>query len=190
MRYLLVVLLTLFFLPINAQRQHLVFESSFENPNFTDWDEIQRCFIDRVSASQSIRKIGVYSARFYSKFADTLGCTQVRSQLIINDTNAINYERWYGFSLYLGASYPLNYDGVENFIEFLRTDTAESYYPLALAYQGYQNGIPPNWASGKYLTSVRTLRTPPPASPYTIFIDPLKTINNQQWVDIVMRIKW
>jgi hypothetical protein len=190
MRYLLAILLTFFFLSTNAQRQHLVFESSFENPTLSDWDGVQRCFVDRVTASQTVKKIGSYSARFYSKFADTLGCTQVRSQLILNDTNATNYERWYGFSVYFGPSYPLNYDGIENFIEFLRTDTTESYYPLALAYHGYADGIPPNWSSGKYLTTTRVLRTPPPASPYTIFINPLKTVNNQQWVDIVMRVKW
>lgn len=187
-----ITLLLSFLIYISAigQRQNLIFESSFEDSTLSDWTSIQRCTVDRVKTSTAIKKIGIRSARFYSTLQDTLGCTQVRSQLIYQDVNLTNYERWYGFSIYLGASYPQNYDGVENILEFLRTDTLEEYYPLSLGYHGFANGVSTNWPSGKYITTTRVLRTQPPASPYTIFIDPIQTVNNQQWVDVVMRVKW
>lgn len=187
---LLVTILLFLSIKSFGQRQHLIFESSFEDTTLSDWSSIEECSIDRVSTSSYIKKVGNRSARFYSTVQDTLGCSLVRSQLLFNDINQINYERWYGFSIYLGPSYPINYDGVENILQFLRTDTLEEYHPLSIGYHGYAQGISELWPSGKYLTITRVLRTNPPASPYTIFINPIQTVNNQNWVDIVMRVKW
>jgi len=190
MRQIFLFLLLTIALTANAQRHHLVFESSFEDPTLSEWSGIVRCLPDRVSTSTTIKKTGQRSARFYSLLSDTSACNELRSQLILNDTNAINYERWYGFSFYLGSDYPTNYDGVENFLEFFRTDTVEAYYPLGLSYYGYADGVSVLWPSGNYISATRILQTQPPASNYTIFIDPLKTVASQQWVDIVMKIKW
>ncbi len=190
MRNFLFVLFLFFSNLSFSQRQNLIFESSFEDPNLTEWDGTVECYVDRVTTSTNIKRFGQRSARFTSYLSDTLGCIEVRSQLILNDTNAINYERWYGFSFYLSGNFPTNYDGVENFLEFFRTDTNEFYHPLVLAYHGFAEGVSEAWPSGKYITSVRVLRTEHPASPYTIFINPLAKINNQEWVDVVMRIKW
>ncbi len=193
MRILYLSLFLIISFSTKAQRQNLVFESTFENPGFVSpWDSIERCYTSYISPNNSFVKQGGQSVRFYSSVVDTLNCNLVRSQLVFFDTTATNYERWYGMSIFLGAGYPLQYDGVENFFQIFRIGT-ESNPPLSLAYYGYAQGVNSLWPSGEYIALVKHLNSPDsvvPQSPMTIYINPLKNIQRNKWIDIVMRVKW
>jgi Polysaccharide lyase len=173
-----------------GQRKNLIFYSGFEDSTLSDWTSVEKCYVDRVSTNTSIKLVGNRSGRFYSKAVDSLGCTNLRSQVLYQDVNSINYERWYGFSAYLGKSYPSFYDGVEFFMEFVRPDTVD-YIPLGLTYEGYFVGTDAFLNTGNYLGAYAVRRTPYDShSPYTIFINPLRTVSNNQWINVVIHAKW
>ena len=197
-KYLIILILIFLSLKAVPQRQHLVFESTFEGPNYiAQWNNIESCFPTSITPSTTIVRYGNQSVKFVSNIADTLNCNLVRSQLILFDTTAINYERWYGMSVYFGNGFPINYDGIETFFQMFGVGT-ELYPPFArppfyLAYDGYHDGVNAIWPSGKYFTSNRMINSPDSViaqSPQTHYIQPVQTVQFNTWVDIVMNIKW
>jgi hypothetical protein len=192
-KYFLIIVSLFTIISSQAQRKNLIFKSSFEDPTLSDWKTSQYCNSTEISSNNKNVRYGKYSARFYSTITDTSSCVNNRSQLIFADTSAIKYERWYGFSLYLGAGYPTLYDGVENLFEFFRTDSTEEHPPLALSYSGYYTGISTRWSSGTYLSTYNHYRSDTATikySPYTIFISPVGPVQMGKWFDVVIHAKF
>jgi len=173
-----------------SQRAGIIFQSLSETSNpTTDWDAFKRCNTNRLIVSNFVKRSGTQSTRFQSRVEDTATCSQVLSQLILNDTNLVNYERWYGFSVFFSSGFTDTYQGYDNFLEFSRASTDENP-PLVLSYYGAANGTG-YYPTGTYLTAIRYVETPQTeGSPYTIFIDPLWTIQRNAWNDFVIRVKW
>jgi hypothetical protein len=174
----------------SAQRTGIIFTSLSETGTATSgWDAFQRCSQNRLVYSTFVKRGGVQSTRFQSRVQDTSTCPKVLSQLTLNDTNLVNYERWYGFSVYFSSGFTDNYQGYDNFLEFNRSST-EDNPPLVLSYHGNCNGTG-YYPTGTYLTVIRHDETPQDTgSPYHIYINPLWTIQRNAWNDFVIRVKW
>lgn len=183
MKFLLTFILALFLTFASAQRSGIVFSSLSETGLVnTGWDSLFRCSQQRLDFSTFIKRAGNQSTRFQSRVQDTANC-KVQSVLVLNDTNLVNYERWYGFSVYFSNGYPNTYEGDDGFIEFRRNGT-DTMPPLVLSYHGTCNGTGP-YPTGKYLTVIRS-----EDDERVIYINPLWTVQTNAWNDFVIRIKW
>lgn len=190
MKFILTTILVLFLTYTSAQRTGILFSSLSESGQPQDgWDAFQRCVSNRLIYNGFIKRAGNQSTRFQSRALDTSSCSTVLSQLILNDTNIVKYERWYGFSVYFSSGFTDKYQGHDNFLEFYRSSTEENP-PLVLSYNGRSNGTG-YYPTGDYLSILRWMETPENSnSPYHIYIHPLWTIQRNSWNDIVMNIKW
>lgn len=191
MKNLITILLILVCLFCKGQRNHLVFEATFEGTNYLQgFDSIKQCG-QRISQSTEVKREGEKSLKMSLVFSDTLTCADLRTQVIKYPPLQVNQKMWYGFSVYLSSGYPFMYDGVESFFQFFRNGQ-DNLPPLTLNYNGYYSGsgIKP---SGKYMTVVQSLISPDSIysqSNYTEYHYPLDTIPFNQWTDIVMNVKW
>ena len=186
MKFVLTLLLALVLNSASSQRTGILFSSLSETGTATTgWDGFQRCANQRLVYSTFVKRYGTQSTRFQSRLQDTATCTKVLSHLILNDTDLLKYERWYGFSVYFSTGYPDNYEGDDTFLEFMRNGT-DTMPPLVLSYHGKANGTG-YYPTGQYLTVIRNSTVPDTPM---IYINPLWAIQRNAWNDFVIYIKW
>jgi len=102
--YLLVCLVMADLAPVLAQtgvRQNLISQTTFEGANYlSGWYNNQHCCSYSVQQSTEQIKAGSNSLRFEIKSTDPPTSGAIRSEIGL-DSDPLNDDRWYGFSVYL-----------------------------------------------------------------------------------------
>lgn len=104
---LLFIGLFIFSISLNAQnRQHLIYENTFENPGALEaWPGHERANKSSISISDSVAHSGHYSLKFELKKNDLAVANGKRAEVALKPEPRVKVERWVGFSVYLPESF-------------------------------------------------------------------------------------
>lgn len=174
----------LFFI-CSGQRQHLLFESTFD-VSLSGWDSILQCAgRQQISHDTTLSRKGRGSVKFSVLRSDTASCSPLRA-VIAKTGSGTPSTVWYGFSFY-AKDYPQFYDGVESILKIYSRPGEGAWEQeqtaLSIDYHG-QLG---------YLTATQVLRSPDSVyqqSPLTIYHWPIKPVAPNVWHDVVIQAKW
>ncbi|MDP4265220.1 MAG: heparin lyase I family protein, partial [Bacteroidota bacterium] len=103
----LLILLLCFFSITNricgqaSPRQNMILESTFEGPGFlSGWYNNQHCCDYSIQQSSEKVKAGSSALRIEVRSTDEVISNSIRAELV-TDSDPLNQDRWYGFSMYL-----------------------------------------------------------------------------------------
>jgi len=154
-----------------ALRQNLVLESTFENPNYlSGWTNNQHCCTYSVQQTTERVKAGSNALRLEVKSTDPLTSGSIRSE-ITSDSDPLNQDRWYGFSMYLK--------------DWIDDDAGESVFEWAPDNTNGSASMALLTSGGRFTYTTNNTGT----SSNNVYTDMGPVISNQ-WVDFVIRIRW
>lgn len=153
----------------NNLRQNLVMTSTFEGPNYlSGWYNSQHCCPHSVQQTSEQIKAGSSALRFEVRSTDAPTSGSIRSEIAL-DSDPLNQERWYGFSIYLKDW--VDDDAGESVFQWAPDNTSGSSSMALLASGGRFTYVTNNGGSNN------------------VFADMGPVISNK-WTDFVIRIKW
>jgi hypothetical protein len=155
----------------SSLRQNLLFESTFEGPGFlSGWYNSQHCCDYSVQQSAERVKAGSSALRLELRRTDQQVSGSLRSE-ITQDSDPLNQDRWFGFSLYLKDW--VDDDATESVFQW-HPDNDSGSAAMAL------------WTSGGRLTYVTNNTA---GTSYNEYVD-LGPVLSNQWIDFVIHVRW
>lgn len=109
MKYILGIVLGSVIAYFTVQRGPVIFKTSFESPSImSGWKMAQKCCDLSLQRSDSIARSGKYSLRVSLNSHDPNVAGGKRSEFSMGAERSTNFERWYGFSIFLPNDYQLD----------------------------------------------------------------------------------
>ncbi|MBL7740314.1 MAG: polysaccharide lyase [Chitinophagaceae bacterium] len=154
-----------------SQRQNLLLESTFENGSYlAGWNNSQHCCAYSVQQTTEQIKGGSNALRMEVRSTDPGVSGSIRSEIALN-TDPLNEDRWYGFSLYLKDWAD---DAAPESVFQWHPDNTSGSAAMSLHVAGGSFSFTTNNTGG---TSDNE------------YIDLGPVISNK-WIDFVIRIRW
>jgi Polysaccharide lyase len=171
------LIIAIFLMPANAvysqttPRQNLLLESTFEGAGYlAGWDNNQHCCAYSVQQTTERVKAGSNALRLEVRSTDAPTSEFIRSEITL-DSDPLNQDRWYGFSMYLK--------------DWIDDDAGESVFQWAQDNTNGSAAMTLLTSGGRFIYTTNNNGT----TSNNVYTDIGPVISNQ-WIDFVIRIRW